>query len=570
MRRHRSLTYVAAALLVVAAVWAVAYWAVIAERDRALAESAAQASRLAVFFERQTLAILRYGDAYVKMVRREYRNGHDIEAIRRLLRAIPYDRSLVSHITIIDETGSPRLVSGFPIRPGTSAADRDYFRFHQAGGSDRIFISLPHVGRNSEKLIFRLVRRIDGPNGEFAGVIFAALDAETITGFFAAMNLGPQSSATLVGNDKRVRARSSYGREGPGQDISGSRIWRELERSPVGLYRQTSVVDGVTRYYAYRQLAEFPLIVAIGVSTDDIAQTVKQFQLPAYLIASLATIVILSLTFLLSREAMNSRRIAASEARVRGMRDELERRFAERSAELESVQQELLRKERLAVLGQLTGTVAHELRNPLGTIATSVAVVERRARDAGLDVTKALARTQRGVERCNNIITELLDFARARGLDRQPTRVDDWLSEVLDELSVPREITLVRELGAGTAQVAFDRDRLRRVVINLVDNARDAVLARVDEGAREIRVATRIADGRAWIEVADNGPGIPADLLAKIHEPLFSTKTFGVGLGLPIVRQAMEEHGGGFEIAGDAGRGTRAVLWLPLADEGAR
>ncbi len=570
MRRHRSLTYVAAALLVVAAVWAVAYWAVIAERDRALAESAAQASRLAVFFERQTLAILRYGDAYVKMVRREYRNGHDIEAIQRLLRAIPYDRSLVSHITIIDETGSPRLVSGFPIRPGTSAADRDYFRFHQAGGSDRIFISLPHVGRNSEKLIFRLVRRIDGPSGEFAGVIFAALDAETITGFFAAMNLGPQSSATLVGNDKRVRARSSYGREGPGQDISGSRIWRELERSPVGLYRQTSVVDGVTRYYAYRQLAEFPLIVAIGVSTDDIAQTVKQFQLPAYLIASLATIVILSLTFLLSREAMNSRRIAASEARVRGMRDELERRFAERSAELESVQQELLRKERLAVLGQLTGTVAHELRNPLGTIATSVAVVERRARDAGLDVTKALARTQRGVERCNNIITELLDFARARGLDRQPTRVDDWLSEVLDELSVPREITLVRELGAGTTEVAFDRDRLRRVVINLVDNARDAVLARVDEGAREIRVATRIADGRAWIEVADNGPGIPADLLAKIHEPLFSTKTFGVGLGLPIVRQAMEEHGGVFEIAGDAGRGTRAVLWLPLAEAGAR
>jgi len=154
------------------------------------------------------------------------------------------------------------------------------------------------------------------PDGTFGGVIFAALDVDKFTEFFETLNLGPQSSATLVGTDKKIRARSSYGELGPGQDISGSRIWQELARNPIGLYKQTSVVDGVTRHYAYRKLPDFPLIVAIGVSTEDISETAAKFELPAITIASLITLIVLILTTLICREFSIRRRLQTGEARI--------------------------------------------------------------------------------------------------------------------------------------------------------------------------------------------------------------------------------------------------------------
>ena len=85
------------------------------------------------------------------------------------------------------------------------------------------------------------------------------------------------------------------------------------------------------------------------------------------------------------------------------------------------------------------------------------------------------------------------------------------------------------------------------------------------EGSGKLTVSTHAGDDRVVITITDTGPGYPEDVLPKIFEPLFSTKQFGVGLGLPTVRQIMEEHGGGFEITNGESIGTRATLWLPLA-----
>lgn len=317
----RLLPYVVAGLVLSAVVWAVTYQRISAEREQKFAQSAQRAKDLASFFEQHTLHVFGYSDSYLKILRREYLENGGLAAVRRMMAAVPLDSSIVSHITIIDQAGTPLLVSGHPIKPGTTAKDRDYFKFQRAHEDDRIFVSLPHRGRNTGMLLVRLVRRITLPDGSFGGVIFAALEAEGMTGFFSALNLGPKSSATLVGADKKIRARSSYGRLGPGQDISGSRIWRELEQSPVGLYRQTSVVDDITRYYAYRRLSEFPLIVAIGVSTEDIAQAVTQFELPTYTIAILTTIVIAIMTILICREILVSQKQRDGETRIRTIVD---------------------------------------------------------------------------------------------------------------------------------------------------------------------------------------------------------------------------------------------------------
>ncbi len=317
------LPYVAIGLALTAIVWAITYRSVALEREQSFQQSAEQAKRMAGFFEQHALRAFRYGDSYLKLARREFIGSNSIDAVRRMLDDVPLDKSIISHITVIDAAGTPLLVSGHKIKPGTTAKDRDYFLFQKNSQGDQIFVSLPHKGRNSGKLLIRLVRRITLPDGRFGGVIFAAMEVKQITRFFAAMNLGPRSSATLVGTDKKIRARSSYGRLGPGQDISGSRLWRELEQGPEGLYRQTSVVDGVTRHYAYRKLSEFPLIVAIGVSVEDIAQAVTQMKVSAYVIAVLMTVVIAVQTILICREILVSKKLRDGKARIRTIVDSI-------------------------------------------------------------------------------------------------------------------------------------------------------------------------------------------------------------------------------------------------------
>ncbi|MEE8455594.1 MAG: ATP-binding protein, partial [Limibaculum sp.] len=248
--------------------------------------------------------------------------------------------------------------------------------------------------------------------------------------------------------------------------------------------------------------------------------------------------------------------------------DELERRVEERTAELRAAQVDLLRQERLVTLGQLTATVSHELRNPLSVIRTSIFIARDGLNGTTPRVQRALERIDRSVTRCDRIIDELLDFTRISGLEPEPTPIDDWLDGTLKEQALPAQITLRRDFGLAGTTVPFDRDRFRRAIINVFDNACQAMTGAVGPEAADadnavLSVTTKRKNGRVEVIFEDRGPGIPADVLPRIFEPLFSTKGFGVGLGLPVVKQIMEQHGGGIEIDGAATSGTRVCLWLP-------
>ena len=245
---------------------------------------------------------------------------------------------------------------------------------------------------------------------------------------------------------------------------------------------------------------------------------------------------------------------------------ELARRVERRTAELHSVQEELLRKERLSMLGQLTATVAHELRNPLSAIRnTAFAIAETAARN-GLKLDRPMARLRRSILRCDGLISDLLEYARIRELKRVRLPLDDWLGEVLDEQKLPDGIRLERDFGMSGVEVTFDPDRLRRVVINLVENAAQAMteMPAADSRDRVLAVGTRQADGMAQIRIADTGLGIAPEILPKVFEPLFSTRGFGTGLGLPTVRQIVEQHGGAVEITSEVGKGTLVLITLAL------
>ncbi len=239
---------------------------------------------------------------------------------------------------------------------------------------------------------------------------------------------------------------------------------------------------------------------------------------------------------------------------------------------LKEAQDEILKRGKLAQLGQLTATVAHEIRNPLGAIRTATFLVERKIKDKGLGVEKQVERINNGVKRCDTIITELLDFARSRSLQLKTVTVDEWIRQKVQEEAgnLPPIVEFVCHLGLGDTQAAFDLDRMHRVFINLLTNASEAMVGKASEPvlnserASKIQITTELVSGNVEISVSDNGPGITEDNLKKILEPLFTTKSFGVGLGLPAVEKILEQHGGGLRIKSTVGEGATFTAFFPL------
>ena len=265
-------------------------------------------------------------------------------------------------------------------------------------------------------------------------------------------------------------------------------------------------------------------------------------------------------------EDINERKITETE--LNKYRNHLEELVDERTQELKNTQDELVRKERLATLGQLTATVSHELRNPLGAMRPSLYIIEKKCDKNDEQVQSAIERIDRNIERCDRTIDELLDFTRITELHREPTRVNEWLESVIDEQLLPDEIYLKKEFSIKGIELTIDRDRLRRAIINIFENACHAMMEDnkkvVNIENAILSVKTTVKDERVEIIIADNGSGISDDVLAKIYEPLFSTKGFGVGLGMPTVKQIMQQHSGGIEIKTKQGKGTSVILWLPL------
>ena len=141
---------------------------------------------------------------------------------------------------------------------------------------------------------------------------------------------------------------------------------------------------------------------------------------------------------------------------------------------------------------------------------------------------------------------------------------------MISEQPVPEGVRLHTDLDAAGINVPLDSEQLRRALVNVMQNAYQAMTEPAAEGvplpshSMSLTISSRVKADRIEVAITDTGPGIPVDQLDHIFEPLFSTKAFGVGLGLPLVHQIMARHRGGIDVRSEVGSGTTMTLWLPL------
>ncbi len=235
-------------------------------------------------------------------------------------------------------------------------------------------------------------------------------------------------------------------------------------------------------------------------------------------------------------------------------RKRAEEALQEKTRALEAAQEELVRRERLATLGQLAGGVSHELRNPLGVIKNSVYYLKMvLPEEEGLR--KHLAILEREVATATRIISGMLDFARTTPPTRAATAINRLVHDGLERLMAPDSVRIERDLAEGLPPLMVDADQVRLVLDNLLSNAMQAM---PDGGVLTVR--TRSVGGRVEISVEDTGVGIAPEHLERIFEPLFTTKSKGIGLGLSLAKRLAEANDGTIRAESAVGRGTRFLV----------
>jgi diguanylate cyclase (GGDEF)-like protein/PAS domain S-box-containing protein len=316
---------VACCCALIGLLWGVVLFERQGSREDAIAAAYNANSNLAIAFEEQTVRALHGIDQALNLVKREYqREGRRLD-LAKLIESAGIDTRLVASIGVIDERGD--RVFNSASSQGVNVADREPFLHHREQDDRALYIGAPLIGRVSGNWTIRVTRRIDKPGGGFGGIVGAAVDPTYFTSFYAKANIGEFGAIILAKQDGTGLVRRSGQTYAFGENMRDSRLFQEFARQPSGNFMGRGRVDGVRRFFAYRRLEDYPLVVAIGTSEAEALRAFREDERIDNLMASLGSAFIAALgawlLVALARQRRAASSLAAKDAQLRATVDQV-------------------------------------------------------------------------------------------------------------------------------------------------------------------------------------------------------------------------------------------------------
>jgi signal transduction histidine kinase len=446
--------------------------------------------------------------------------------------------SLFNQLGVIDEHGR-YILSNLPLHGVLNLADRAHFKVHIAHDCGCLYISKPVLGRASGKWSIQMTRRINKPDGSFGGVVVVSLDPYYFISLYDSLDLGRGGVVSLVGDDGIERVRRMDNTVSFGRSLHGSPVIALSKTQEQGVYHYHSVVDGVSRFYAFRRVPDYPFAVIVGVSEE----------------AALSDFYVRVRIYLLFGALVSLTLLAFALATTRLMRRLMEARTrAEESNRLKS---------------DFLASVSHELRTPLNGIIGYAELLEEEQDEVSR---REFADTiKRSGHHLLQLVNSILDLAKVEAGRVQINRHSENLHELVQGVLTSylpqanaKGLKLTLDLGNAPQWLSCDATRLTQVLNNLMHNA----IKFTDQG--EVVLAVEGKDEHVRFSVRDSGPGIAPQDQALIFEKFRQATAFenrnyqGAGLGLALSRQLVKLMGGELKVSSVLGKGSEFYFSLAL------
>ncbi len=450
-------------------------------------------------------------------------------------------------------------------------SDRDWFKSIRDGGKDFLYLSKTLIDRATFKPTIYLGRRLSAPNGDFIGLVLAAVQLRHFDRFYDSLNLPESDSVALWRKDGILLTQYPLSPSPSNTPLHGF-LPSEEKPEVEGTYEDTITSrEGVqqTKIVASAKTPQFPVQVTIARDKRSVLAAWKR-DAAALILAGF--IILIAVAILLAGLIKHLKTLDATAI----LCQEREQAILARN----EIEEALRQSQKLEFVGQLTGGIAHDFNNVLTVVVSGLNVLRRKLDKGDTDVSDVVTRILDATSRAASLTRRLLALARQKPTEAVEIDPNELLAELIELIghAIEGPVTIATSLADDLWQVRVDASQFENVILNLAVNARDAmssggvlsISAENHTVREEDQIAPKIEAGEyLLVTVADTGVGMPDEVISKSFEPFFTTKPIGkgTGLGLSQVMSFARQSGGHVTVSSEVGTGTTFQMFIPRLTE---